>query len=65
MQGKSNEARPFYEESLKIRRKVYGNAHRTVAQALSNLAALLFGQVGLLSLRHRDINKASMFYRGS
>lgn len=37
----------MYEESLCIRRKVFGDEHPDVAQSLHNLAALLNDQVGL------------------
>ena len=41
----------MYEESLRIRRKVYGNEHPAVATALNNLAQLLKEQVGLHTWR--------------
>ena len=37
----------MHEESLRIRRKVYGNKHPDVATSLNNLALLLNQQVGL------------------
>ena len=40
-----DEATPLYEESLRIRKRVYGNEHPAVATALNNLAGLLTAQV--------------------
>ena len=47
LQGKYDEAKPMFEESLRITRKVLGNGHPDVAQSLNSLAALLGDQVGL------------------
>ena len=37
------------EESLRIRKKRFGNEHAIVAQSLNNLAELYLAQVGLLN----------------
>ena len=44
-QGKLDEAKPLYKESLAIRKKVLGEEHPDVAQSLNNLAQLLQDQV--------------------
>ena len=44
-QGKYDEAKPMYEESLHIRRKILGDEHQDVALSLNNIAALLQAQV--------------------
>ena len=38
---KYDEAKPLYEESLAIRKELYGNNHRAVATAMNNLGLLL------------------------
>ena len=50
LQGRYDEAKPMYEESLRIRRKVLGNEHPDVAQSLNNIAQLLKDQVRLASI---------------
>ena len=44
-QGKLDEAKPYMEQALAIRKKVLGEAHPDVAQSLNNLAGLLSDQV--------------------
>ena len=44
-QGKLDEAKPLYKESLAIKKKVFGDEHPKVALALNNLAELLRCQV--------------------
>ena len=44
-QGKLDEAKPYYEQSLAIRKKVFGDEHPDVASGLNNLAQLLSDQV--------------------
>ncbi|MCP4660088.1 MAG: tetratricopeptide repeat protein, partial [bacterium] len=40
--GELEAARPLLEESLELRRQVYGGDHRLIARGLNNLAALLY-----------------------
>ena len=47
LQGKHGEAKPMFEEALRISRKTRGTEHPYVAQVLNNLAQLLQDQVGL------------------
>lgn len=40
--GKLDEAKPFYEKALRVRQELYGAQHLLVAQSLNNLAAIPF-----------------------
>ena len=46
-QGKLDEALPYYEQALAIRKKVYGEEHPKVAIGLNNLAQLLQAQASV------------------
>ena len=43
-QGKLDEAKPYMEQALAIRKKVLGEEHPNVAESLNNLAQLLNAQ---------------------
>jgi eukaryotic-like serine/threonine-protein kinase len=45
--GKLDQAKPFYDKALQVRRALYGDNHLVVAQSLNNLAAIPYQQ-GLL-----------------
>lgn len=45
VQGKLDEARPLFEETLRIMRVAFGSNHPRVSIAINNLATLLQAQV--------------------
>jgi len=42
--GDIDDAKDYYEESLRIRRMAYGDDHPTVAESMNNIGLLLFAQ---------------------